>query len=183
VTPPRPGAGSIVAAVALLAAATISCADATANRLGGTVPAIVVADASVIPDTVDELPPIDPAGFDALREDVRGTPLVVNVWASWCEPCERELPLLADAARAHRDEIQFLGVDILDTPDPARSFLERFGVPYPNMFDATGAVRDALGSIGQPVTVFYAADGALLEKVDGELSPRVLAENLAALTR
>jgi thiol-disulfide isomerase/thioredoxin len=182
VTPPRLRARGFVAAVALVTLA--SCTGGAAeDRSVGTTPAIVVTDAASMPTTVDALPQMDETGFRGLLEDVRGTPLVVNVWASWCEPCERELPLLAEAARAHSDEIQFLGVDVLDTLEPARAFLDRFDVPYPNVFDATGAIRDALGSLGQPVTAFYAADGELVEKVDGELSRNVLAENLAALVR
>jgi len=144
--------------------------------------AIVVADAASVPRDVDALEPIDAGGYEDLLADVRGTPLVVNFWASWCEPCEREMPLLAAAARAHRDEIQFLGIDILDTPEPARAFLERFDVPYPNLFDAMGGTRDAVGSLGQPVTVFYDADGDVVAKVDGELSADELATHLDAIT-
>ena len=144
-------------------------------------PAIVVADAPSLPTTVDALPVIDVAGFAQLREEVRGTPLVVNFWASWCEPCEREMPLLAAAAREHRGTIQFLGIDILDTPDAARAFLRRLEVPYPNAFDAAGATRDALGSLGQPVTVFYDADGQIVAKIDGELSGADLDEHLTAI--
>jgi thiol-disulfide isomerase/thioredoxin len=140
--------------------------------------AIVVTDAPSIPRSVDALPPVDTACFDTIVAEARGTPLVVNFWASWCEPCEREMPLLADAARQRADDVQFLGVDILDTPEPARSFLARYDVPYPNLFDASGETRDAVGSLGQPVTVFYDAGGEVVAKVDGELSADELDEYL-----
>jgi len=143
--------------------------------------AIRVVDAPSLPGGVDELPAIDPDGYASLLDEVRGTPLVVNFWASWCAPCEEEMPLLADAAREHADEVQFLGVDILDTRDPARAFLARHDVPFPNVFDPAGEVRDAVGSLGQPVTVFYAADGEVVAKVDGQLSPDDLRQHLAAI--
>jgi cytochrome c biogenesis protein CcmG, thiol:disulfide interchange protein DsbE len=140
--------------------------------------AIVVADAPSIPRTVDALPPVDAACFDTILAEARGTPIVVNFWASWCEPCEREMPLLAEAARLHADEVQFLGVDILDTPEPARTFLARYDIPYPNVFDASGETRDGVGSLGQPVTVFYDAAGEVVAKVDGELSADELDQHL-----
>lgn len=133
-------------------------------------PALLASDAALLPATTDALSPIDVATYEELLGQVRGTPLVVNFWASWCDPCEEEMPMLAEAARTHGDRIQFLGVDILDTLEPARAFIARFEVPYPNVFDPTGETRNSVGSIGQPVTVFYAADGSVLRKVDGQLT-------------
>jgi thiol-disulfide isomerase/thioredoxin len=182
VTRPRLRAIARCGVALTLAIVAVACTGADAPGPSPSArPAIVVADASSIPSTVDALPLIDVEGFATLREQSRGTPLVVNFWASWCEPCEREMPLLAEAARAHAEDIQFLGIDILDTPDAARGFLRRFDVPYPNAFDASGSTRDAVGSLGQPVTVFYGADGDVVAKVDGELSAAELDEHLAAL--
>jgi thiol-disulfide isomerase/thioredoxin len=169
-TPPRLALRLVVtAATAVVLGSCTGEGDDGATPQGRS-PAIVVADAPSIPDTVDALPPVDVDGFHAILSDARGTPVVVNFWASWCEPCQREMPLLADAAREHADEIQFLGIDILDTPDPARAFLARYEVPYPNLFDVAGEARDAVGSLGQPVTVFYDAAGEVVAKADGELS-------------
>ena len=169
-TPPRLAPVIVVtAAIAVVLGSCTGEGDGGATPHGRS-PAIVVADAPSIPDTVDALPPIDADGLEAILADARGTPVVVNFWASWCEPCEREMPLLADAARRHAGAIQFLGIDILDTLEPARAFLARSEVPYPNLFDAAGGSRDAVGSLGQPVTVFYDAAGNLVAKADGELS-------------
>ena len=170
----RPRLALLLVASAAVTATLGSCVGGGSDRTTPTPedksPALVVADAPSIPDTVDALPPIDAAGFDAILAEARGTPMVVNFWASWCEPCEREMPLLAAAAREHAAQIQFLGIDILDTPEAARGFLARYEVPYPNLFDADGATRDAVGGLGQPVTVFYDAEGELVAKADGELS-------------
>jgi thiol-disulfide isomerase/thioredoxin len=139
--------------------------------------AIVVATGAGLPSTVSDLPAMDAEGFHDLLERAKGTPLVVNFWASWCEPCAREAPMLARAARTHRD-VQFLGVDILDSKDGALQFIAEHRVPYPSLFDPSGDIRTDLGSLGQPVTVFYTADGAQVAKIDGELSPDVLRSNL-----
>lgn len=166
-------------AIALMTACTGG--DVPESRSDPRRPAIVVADAPSLPRTVDELPVVDVAAFEAMVADARGTPLVVNFWATWCEPCEREAPLLAAAAQEHRDSIQFLGVDILDTLGPAREFLRRYDVPYPNVRDDLAATRDAVGGVGQPVTVFYDADGQVVAQVGGELGPDELDENLDAI--
>jgi thiol-disulfide isomerase/thioredoxin len=132
-------------------------------------PALIVAEDAGLPATVDELPATDVEGFHDLLEASRGTPLVVNVWASWCDPCRRETPMLVDAARAH-PAVQFVGIDVLDTRSGARGFLADHGVPYPSLFDVPGAVMNDLGGIGPPLTAFYAADGTQVELVRGELS-------------
>jgi cytochrome c biogenesis protein CcmG/thiol:disulfide interchange protein DsbE len=144
-------------------------------------PALVVTPVPSLPATVNELPEMDVAGYDALLGQLRGTPVVVNFWASWCGPCEKEAPRLEAAAATYGDRVQFLGVDILDDRGSAVDFLDRYGLQYPNVFDPPGAIRTDLGSIGQPVTVFYDADGNLVTKVDGEISEKDLTANLEAI--
>lgn len=173
--------GRPLAAALLMCLVAVSCTSGAPDDAGAEVAARNAVQAPLVPTTVDELPSIDGDGFAELRAQVRGTPMVVNFWASWCDPCEEEMPLLVAAARREGDQIQFLGVDILDTRDPARAFLARFDVPYPSVFDPTGQTRDAVGGIGQPVTVFYDAGGELVAKIDGQLSEASLEEQLARL--
>jgi cytochrome c biogenesis protein CcmG/thiol:disulfide interchange protein DsbE len=142
----------------------------------GTTPAVIVRPAPLLPTTTDALPAMSPPQYERLLEQLRGTPLVVNFWASWCVPCEAEAPLLRAAAARHGERIQFLGVDILDARDAATAFVRSHRLPYPNVFDPEGAIRDAVGSTGQPVTVFYAADGTVAAKIDGQLSERSLSD-------
>jgi cytochrome c biogenesis protein CcmG/thiol:disulfide interchange protein DsbE len=142
--------------------------------------ALRVVDVPSLPATIDALPEMDVTAFEALLAELEGTPTVVNVWASWCEPCIREMPRLAEAAERYRDRIQFLGVDVADARDPARRFLHELDVPYPNVFDPSGAIRTSIGGVGQPVTAFIAADGEV-EVISGELSERDLADQLARL--
>lgn len=82
-------------------------------------------------------------------------PVVVNVWGSWCGPCLEEAPALARVAREFQGRVQFVGVDINDLRAPAQNFIRRFGWLYPSVFDPPGAIRDALGLIGQPQTVVF----------------------------
>ena len=82
-----------------------------------------------------ELPEYDLEGYRALIATLRGTPVVVNFWGSWCPPCEEEAPHLATLAKEYEGEVQFLGVDIVDAREPARDFIRRYGWPYPSLFD------------------------------------------------
>ncbi|HWL99514.1 MAG TPA: TlpA disulfide reductase family protein [Nocardioidaceae bacterium] len=152
---------------------------------GGSVtpsPAIVAVDGVAgLPATVAELPNADADTFRSLLGELRGTPVVVNLWASWCEPCEREMPMLARAAE-RRTDVQFLGVDTLDSREGAEAFIVEFAVPFPSLFDPDGAIRTDLASNGLPVTVFFDADGNPVRKVDGELSQDALDEHLAAIS-
>jgi thiol-disulfide isomerase/thioredoxin len=85
--------------------------------------------------------------------------VVINVWGSWCAPCIAEAPRLAEAANRYRGRVQFVGVDILDQPAPARSFIRRYGWSYPSVFDPRAAIRDGMGLLGQPVTILLDASG------------------------
>ena len=167
--------------VLCLVVAAAACTSSPPATSAGSTPAIRVAGSSLVPDTVDALPDMDVDGFTAMRQAVAGTPLVVNIWASWCGPCKTEMPMLARAARTHDGTVQFLGVDTLDDRGAARAFLASTDVPYPNVFDASGAIKTSLGSIGQPVTVFYDANGNQVAKYDGQLSESELDTQLQAI--
>jgi cytochrome c biogenesis protein CcmG, thiol:disulfide interchange protein DsbE len=144
-------------------------------------PALLATDgARGLPSTVSALPITDVEAFRGLVADLRGTPVVVNLWASWCEPCEREMPMLSEAARERRD-VQFLGVDTLDSRDGAEAFIERHAVPFPSLFDPDAAIRTELDAFGLPVTVFFDPEGNEVAKVQGELSQDVLDEHLSSI--
>jgi cytochrome c biogenesis protein CcmG, thiol:disulfide interchange protein DsbE len=98
---------------------------------------------------------------------VRGTPLVVNVWASWCPPCVEEMPLLADMAREYGPEVRFLGIDLQDDESRALEMLADFDITYPSVVDKDGIVRPSLGVSGPPVTFFVKADGVIAGRWDG----------------
>lgn len=114
---------------------------------------------------------------------VRGRPVVVNVWASWCGPCRVEAPLLQRAAARYKGEVVFLGVDSRDDAEPARAFIRRYGLRYPNVFDGTGGIRAELGLRGFPTTYIFDRRGKLTASVVGGISEQALAAHIAAAKR
>ena len=140
-------------------------------------------DGPSLPSSPTALPDADPASYTALLEGLRGTPVVVNVWASWCGPCRLEAPELAAAATEYEGRVRFVGIDVLDARPDARAFIRGSGWPYPSLFDRTGEVRDSLALIGQPHTLFYGADGALVDTHLGSITGDQLREQVEALVR
>lgn len=168
--PPRLAA--LVVGLAVVAVACGSGSDDAANP--GAIPAENAVEAPSLPSTADALPAAGKPEYDVLLQELRGTPVVVNIWASWCGPCRAEAPHLAEAHGRVGDRVQFLGVDILDARDSAREFMLEFGWTYPSLFDADGEIRDRLGFIGQPVTIFYDARGTMVSSWNGPITAEEL---------
>jgi len=143
-------------------------------------PAANAVTAPLLPTHVAELPTFDVQTYQELLTQMRGTPVVVNVWAAWCGPCQAEAPLLHTASSTYGDQVQFLGVDILDSRDGARSFIDAHGLTYPSVFDPSGNIRDSFGVIGQPVTVFYDATGNVVKVFPGQLDQAALDQGIDA---
>ena len=93
---------------------------------------------------------------------LRGTPTVVNVWASWCGPCREELSLFADVAGSSGTALRVVGIDATDDPPSALSLLADAGVHYPSVRDDAGSTKAPMGwGSGLPVTYFVDADGRI----------------------
>ena len=137
-----------------------------------------VPRAALLPESPTSLPAFTFLQYRTLLGQLEGTPVVVNVWASWCGPCREEAPVLARAARAYEGRVQFLGVDIQDQRSPARSFVNEFGWIYPSVFDAPGDIKTQLGFLGQPDTLFYDASGRLISTWQGPLTPEILDQRI-----
>jgi cytochrome c biogenesis protein CcmG/thiol:disulfide interchange protein DsbE len=184
----------VAALVALLAAASVrrerALAVGAALARGETppVPALVlpVLRAANAPGTAGVAPPA-PAGAEgtpgiALRA-LRGHPLVLNFWASWCAPCKEEAPLLARLAHDYAPRgVLVVGIDTQDLEAPARAFLGRYGITYVNVRDPDGSAGRAFGTTGVPETFFVDAAGRITGKFPGEqLDPAVWRRALDAL--
>lgn len=170
-----PRAAALVAAAALLLA---SCAGPTPTP---SIPADNATTATLLPTMADAMPAYDAATLDRLLGQLRGTPVVVNYWASWCDPCKEEAPLLTDAHARYGDRVQFVGIDFEDARSGALRFLERYGVRYPSLFDPAGSLATAQGVVGPPATLFYDADGDLAAALRGQLSEQDLHEGIAKI--
>jgi cytochrome c biogenesis protein CcmG/thiol:disulfide interchange protein DsbE len=116
-----------------------------------------------------EAPLLDGEGTLAL-EDLRGRPVLVNFWASWCVPCEAEARYLDAAHEAYGREIEFLGVNVKDARSDALAFVERYGVAYAQVRDEGLEWYDAFGLTGQPETFLIDSDGEVVEHVTGEFT-------------
>lgn len=110
---------------------------------------------------------------------LRGYPVVVNAWASWCTPCQQEFGLFASAATEFGRRVAFLGADTDDSPGAARAFLHKHPVPYPSYQTTTGALGSIASVVGLPTTIFLSRAGKVLYVHTGQyVSEGTLAQDI-----
>jgi cytochrome c biogenesis protein CcmG/thiol:disulfide interchange protein DsbE len=116
--------------------------------------------------------------------ELRGTPFVLNFWASWCVPCREEAPILQRGWRRFGPHgVLFLGLDMQDLTDDARNFLGDFGITYPTIRDQGNDVARSYGVTGVPETYFISAHGRVVDHVIGVVDPSELAAGASAALR
>ncbi len=148
---------------------------------GGSTPKLITFGGGAAPTFA--LPELtDPSATLSLAQ-LRGRPVLVNFWASWCVPCRKEAPLLETAHRHLGDRVAFVGVDTNDTRAAALSFLHQTGVTYPSAYDPHGTAATTYGLFGLPTTVFVSPGGRILERNVGALTSGSLAQGIAVLVR
>ncbi len=108
---------------------------------------------SFILDTLD--------GRELHLTQLRGKPVVLNFWASWCAPCRAEMPVLAQAWQRYGRDVHFVGVNVLDDPDQARRFVREFRIPFPSVHDPNGDTLRWFRVVGLPTTVFVSRQGGM----------------------
>jgi cytochrome c biogenesis protein CcmG, thiol:disulfide interchange protein DsbE len=112
-----------------------------------------------------------PGGIDAYEKRIaalKGYPVVVNVWASWCGPCRYEFPTLQELSARYGKRVAFLGVDSEDSTKEAERFLSEEPVPYPSYSDPDKEILASLGGYGGvPDTAFYDREGELVHLKQG----------------
>jgi cytochrome c biogenesis protein CcmG/thiol:disulfide interchange protein DsbE len=162
-----------LSAIALVAIAIGGCGSSTesgdgshpdyAKALAGSPPPL----AALYKQANDLLP----GGQDAFEKRIaqlRGYPVVVNVWASWCGPCREEFPVLQKLSARYGKRVAFFGVNSEDSDDAAATFLEEEPLPYPSYTDPHKDILESLGAFGGlPDTAFFDARGELVDLKQG----------------
>ncbi len=114
------------------------------------------------------LPTLD-GGSEVSSDELKGHPVVLNFWASWCVPCREEAPLLEKAWRQYRNEgVLLVGVNIKDSVTDAQKFVEEFGITYPIVRDENLQLSNDLGVYGLPETFFIDHEWRLLAAIAGD---------------
>ena len=141
-------------------------------------------EVTLVPD--DEVPTFDEATYTTFEGDtvplssVRGTPTVLNFWASYCTPCLTEMPAFEEVYQEVKgEEVAFLGLAVADRTDDAEEMVETTGVTYPTAEDEDASVITLLEGVVLPTTVLLDADGNVVARHAGELSADELRSLLA----
>ncbi len=127
------------------------------------------------------LPLLDGNGSLSLS-DLRGHPVLLNFWASWCVPCKEEAPVLQAAWEKWQERgVKFLGVDAQDGRTWAREFEQKYGITYPSVVEGTPEEMARYGVLGFPETFFIDAEGKIVAKYIGPIDAATLDAYLSSL--
>ena len=101
--------------------------------------------------------------------DLRGTPVVVNFFATWCTPCVKEMPAFEEVHQELGEAVAFVGIDVRDSVSGARELVDRTGVTYTIGRDPSGEIFQAFEAVNMPSTFLLAADGTVVASHAGAL--------------
>jgi peroxiredoxin len=122
-------------------------------------------------------------GESMTLSQLRGQSVVLNFWATWCQPCQRELPALQATAEDYAGKVTILGIDQAEEPAKVQEFVERFGLTYPILLDSDFRASDLYQVRGMPTTFFVDGDGVIRHLWLGEMNRITLAEGIGLITR
>jgi cytochrome c biogenesis protein CcmG/thiol:disulfide interchange protein DsbE len=115
----------------------------------------------------------------SMEADLRGKPVIINFWASWCPPCRIEAPLIERTWRAYKNRgLIFLGINIQDRKEDALNYIREFDITYPNGPDPTGEITIDYGVSGLPVTFFVSRNGEVVRRWVGAIERSVLLSSI-----
>jgi cytochrome c biogenesis protein CcmG/thiol:disulfide interchange protein DsbE len=131
-------------------------------------------------------PPPSTAGTDLVGKQValgsmRGAPLVVIFFASWCGPCHEDAPVFADLAERYRERVGFVSVAVGDAPHDARAFASRYGWTWPVVRDDERRWVAAFGPPGVPATFVVDSEGAVIRTLTGPMTEELIDATLDPL--
>ena len=107
--------------------------------------------------------------------------VVVNFWATWCPPCREEMPTFEDIFVKNKKKLVILGVDLQESEEAIREFLQEIPVTYPLLLDPDADVKKLYNVFTQPVTYFIDKDGIIIDKKFGPLIPQEIEDKFAKL--
>lgn len=114
-------------------------------------------------------------GEEISLRQFQGNLVLVNFWATWCPPCQKEIPALEAAFQANKDQgFVILGVNVGESPAVVETFTAARQISYPILLDTEDVWMDRYGSLGLPMSVVIGRDGSILEKHMGELTEEEL---------
>jgi cytochrome c biogenesis protein CcmG, thiol:disulfide interchange protein DsbE len=129
---------------------------------------------------------LGPGGSTISTADLRGRVVVLNFWASWCQPCELEAPILEQVARRYRraGDVVVVGVDVQDLREKALGFVRDNGLTYPSLRDGSDSARRAYQVAAMPETFVVDPQGRIALKVPGQVTrPEQLTNAIDQLRR
>ena len=128
-----------------------------------------------------DLPKLEGGGKSSLAA-YKGKVVLLNYWASWCEPCRQEAPLLQRWQPAlEKGGGTVLGIDVLDVSGDARSFVGKYGLTYPILRDGNGNSQTAYGILAYPETFVIGRDGRVAAAVRGEVTDKFMRQTVIPL--
>ena len=123
-------------------------------------------------------------GGEITLSSLKGKPVVINFWSSWCGPCRKEAPILEKAWRLYRERgITFIGVNIQEKEEDALAYIEEFDITHPNGHDINGHITIDYGVGGIPVTFFVDRKGIIVSRWVGAINEDLLATKLEELLK
>lgn len=116
--------------------------------------------------------------------DFRGKPVLINFWASWCGPCQSEMPELARASKIFNDRVQFLGVNLAarDSDAVSKALLQKYSVSYPNVLDKQSEVADRYQVLVIPTSLLIDANGKIIARFQGPITGAQIADWLKKIS-